>query len=199
MDVLSQPLCKSAAYPPRRRPHRREGSNLCKELRSLKRGRATWAAYENLCDRILRYLFQNDLHGWHKQARTEDGVSRFDCVCRIKSNVEFWRFLVQHLDSRYVLFEFKNYVGEIKQGQVHTTEKYLLEPGLRRAAILITRAGADKGAKAIIQGAMREHRKLVLVIDDDQVCEMLHMKENGEDPADLLFDAADEFLLSLAR
>jgi hypothetical protein len=34
---------------------------------------------------------------------------------------------------------------------------------------------------------------------DDQVCEMLHMKENGEDPADLLFDAADEFLLSLPR
>ena len=98
-----------------------------------------------------------------------------------------------------MLFEFKNYIGEIKQGQVLTTEKYLLEPSLRRAAILMTRAGADKSAKGVIQGAMREQRKLVLVIDDDQVCEMLHMKENGEEPADLLFDVADEFLLSLPR
>jgi hypothetical protein len=199
MDVLYQPPCKSVAYPLRHGPCRRKGSTFCKELRSLKRGRATWAAYEKLCDRILRYLFQNDLHGWHKQVTTEDGVSRFDCVCRIKSNVEFWRFLVEHLDSRYVLFEFKNYIGEIKQGQVLTTEKYLLEPSLRRAAILMTRAGADKSAKAVIQGAMREQRKLVLVIDDDQVCEMLHMKENGEEPADLLFDVADQFLLSLPR
>jgi len=51
----------------------------------------------------------------------------------------------------------------------------------------------------MIQGAMREHGKLMLVIDDDQVCKMLHMKDKGDDPTDLLFDVADEFLLSLPR
>ena len=49
------------------------------------------------------------------------------------------------------------------------------------------------------QGAMREHGKLMLVVDDEQVCEMLHMKERGEDPSDLLFELADEFLLALPR
>jgi len=180
-------------------PRSTEGSDLCNELQALKRGRTTWLAYEKLCDRILRYLFAGDLHGWRKQLRTEDGFSRFDYVCRIKSDREFWRFLVEHLDSRYVLFEFKNHADQIKQGQVLTTEKYLLERGLRRVAILITRAGADKGAQSMIQGAMREHGKLMLVIDDEQVCEMLHMRENGADPTDLLFDVADEFLLSLPR
>jgi hypothetical protein len=180
-------------------PTSTEGTDLCNELRALKPGRTTWSAYEKLCDRILRYLFPNDLYGWHKQSRTEDGFSRFDYVCRIKSATEFWRFLIEHLNSRYIIFEFKNYKGEIKQGQVLTTEKYLLEKGLRRVAVLITRTGADKGAGAMIQGAMREHGKLMLVIDDDQVCKMLHMKENGEDPTDLLFDVTDEFLLSLPR
>lgn len=175
------------------------GADLCGELRALKPGRGTWSAYEKLCDSILRYLFPNDLYGWHKQARTEDGFSRYDYVCRIKPAAEFWRFLIDHLNSRYVLFEFKNYKGQIKQGQVLTTEKYLLEKGLRRAAIIITRAGADKGAHAMIQGAMREHGKLMLVVDDEQVCKMLHMKDKGDDPADLLFDVADEFLLSLPR
>ena len=60
-----------------------------------------------------------------------------------------------HLNTRYVLFEFKNYTGEIKQGQILTTEKYLLEKGLRRVAIIITRVGADKNAITMAQGAMR--------------------------------------------
>lgn len=175
------------------------GDDLCRELRALKPGRDTWSTYEKLCNRILRYLFPNDLYGWHKQARTEDGFSKFDYVCRIKPATEFWRFLIDHLNSRYVIFEFKNYTSQIRQGQILTTEKYLLEKALRRAAIIITRTGADRGAYAMIQGAMREHGKLMLVIEDDQVCKMLHMKDRGDDPTDLLFDVADKFLLSLSR
>jgi len=98
-----------------------------------------------------------------------------------------------------VIFEFKNYSGRIKQGQILTTEKYLLERGLRRAAIVMSRAGADPDAVKMTQGAMREHGKLMLILDDDQVCAMLHMKERGEDPTDRLFELADDFLLSLPR
>jgi hypothetical protein len=98
-----------------------------------------------------------------------------------------------------VLFEFKNYTGRIKQGQILTTEKYLLEKGLRRVAIIVTRAGAHKDAITMTQGAMRENGKLMLIIDDAKMGNMLVMKERGEDPTDLLFDLTDEFLLSLPR
>lgn len=175
------------------------GTNLCSELRSLKPGKPTWYAYEQLCERILRYLFADDLQGWHKQIRTDDGLNRFDYVCRIRPTTEFWQFLLYHLDSRYVLFEFKNYKARIRQGQVLTTEKYLLVKGLRRVAIIMSRSGSDIGAIAMMQGAMREHGKLILEISDDQVCEMLHKKENGDDPSDLLFDVADHFLMTLPR
>jgi hypothetical protein len=180
-------------------PEDRAGSELSRQLRALKRGKATWAAYEKLCDRILRYLFPQDLHGWHRQRRTDDGLNRFDYVCRIRPTTDFWRFLIEHLNSRYVLFEFKNYTGRIKQGQILTTEKYLLEKGLRRVAIIVTRAGAHKDAITMTQGAMRENGKLMLIIDDAKMGNMLVMKERGEDPTDLLFDLTDEFLLSLPR
>ncbi|SFH58647.1 Restriction endonuclease [Nitrosospira sp. Nsp14] len=175
------------------------GRQLCNEVKLLKRGRASWAAYEKLCEQLLRYLFPNDLHGWHRQVRTDDGLNRFDYICRIQSRTEFWKFLVDHLSSRYVLFEFKNYTGQIKQGQILTTEKYLFSTGLRRVAIVFTRVGADKGAITMLQGAMREHGNLILILDDKQVCEMLHMKERGEDPADRLFELTDYFLMSLPR
>ncbi len=175
------------------------GSELCKELKALGKGKKHWGAYESLCERILRYLFPNDLYGWHKQKRSDDGLNRFDFVCRVRSTTEFWQFTAQHLNSRYVVFEFKNYSEKIKQGQILTTEKYLLEKALRRVGIIFTRNGADRHALAMTQGAMREHGKLMIVLDDEKVCAMLHRKERGEDPTDLLFDLADDFLLSLPR
>ena len=95
--------------------------------------------------------------------------------------------------------QFKNYLGKIKQGQVLTTEKYLLERGLRRAAIIFTRAGAEQDAVKMTQGAMREHGKFMLIVNDEQLSEMLQMKDRGEDPTDFLFELADNFLLTLPR
>jgi len=176
-----------------------KGTELCHELREIKKGKASWQKYEKTCEKVLKYLFPNDLHGWHSQKRTDDGLSRYDYVCRVRPTTEFWKFVIDHLNSRYVLFEFKNYSGKIKQGQILTTEKYLLERGLRRMAIIMTRAGAEPHAIAMTQGAMREHGKLMLILNDEKVCEMLHMKERGEDPTDCLFEMADDFLLTLPR
>lgn len=180
-------------------PVDRKGTDLCEELKSLKRGGSTWSKYEDICERILKYLFPNDLQGWHKQKSTDGGANRYDFVCRVRPNTEYWRFIVDHLNSRYVVFEFKNYSEKIKQGQVLTTEKYLLERGLRKVAIMFTRLGADRNATSMMQGAMREHGKLILALDDEIVCKMLHMKEQGEDPTDFLFELTDDFLLSLPR
>ncbi|MDU9414898.1 restriction endonuclease [Pseudomonas sp. zfem005] len=175
------------------------GTQLCEKLKSIKKGKAHWALYEAICAEILMYLFPNDLKGWHKQKSTDGGASRYDFVCRVSPTTEFWKFLVDNLNSRYIIFEFKNYSSKIKQGQILTTEKYLLERGLRRVAIIFTRLGADKNAISMMQGAMREHGKLILSIDDNEVCNMLQMKEEGDDPTDLLFKLVDDFLLSLPR
>lgn len=180
-------------------PRDSEGTDLCRQMKAVKRGKVGWSEYEEICKKILKYLFSNDLLGWHAQKRTDDGLNRFDYVCRVRPTTEFWEFVLDHLDSRYILFEFKNYAARIKQGQVLSTEKYLLERGLRRVAIIFSREGADADAVKMTQGAMREHGKLMLIVDDKIVCEMLHKKELGEDPTDCLFDLADNFLLSLPR
>jgi len=98
----SRPLSAVAAP-----ANEKKGAKLSEELMKIKRGKTAWANYEDVCARILKYLFPNDLHGWHKQKRTDDGLNRFDFVCRVRPTTEFWRFLIDHLNSRYVLFEFK--------------------------------------------------------------------------------------------
>jgi hypothetical protein len=46
---------------------------------------------------------------------------------------------------------------------------------------------------------MRESGKLILILNDTQICQMLEMKEKGSDPTDFLFEITDSFLLSLPR
>jgi hypothetical protein len=175
------------------------GGDLCKELKKLDAGKRTWKKYEKLCEKIIKYLFSSDLKNWKSQQGTKDGLNYFDLICRIDSQSAFWGFLSQHLNSRYVVFEFKNYTDEIKQGQILTTEKYLYGHGLRRVGIILTRKGFDAGAQMTIQGAMRDQGKLMIVLNDDQVCELLHKKDSDEDPSDYLFELVDNFLMSLAR
>lgn len=38
------------------------GTDLCHELRALKRGKATWTRYEDFCNRILKYLLSTETY-----------------------------------------------------------------------------------------------------------------------------------------
>lgn len=198
-DGVAKILSPPPSEPKPSGPIDKTGSRLCKELQSFPAGNLDWSKFEKLCERILKYLFNDHLSGWKKQVRTDDELNRFDYVCRIKPTTDFWNFVLQQMHSRYIIFEFKNYKDKIKQGQVLTTEKYLLEKALRRVAIMITRKGAHESAIKMAQGAMRESGKLILILKDEEICKMLHMKEKGSDPTDLLFDITDNFLLSLPR
>lgn len=185
--------------PPRLAPTSNEGNALAGRLKALAAGRDDATRYEQLSIEILKFLFGRDLVGWKAQNTTDDRLNRLDCVCRAKPTHEFWRFVIEDLGSRYVVFEFKNYQDPISQGQVLTTEKYLLAPALRKVAFILTRHGADEGARKMAKGAMREHGKLMLVLDDQAVIDMLEKRDNGVDPTDILFDMADEFMLTLSR
>lgn len=175
------------------------GGDLCADLHKISPGKKHAGRYEKWCERAIRYIFPNDLEGWHSQKGTEDGLNRFDLICRIKPVSDFWKFLMEHLDSRYVLFEFKNYRELVGQREVLTTEKYLFEKGLRKVALMLTRNGGNGSAIAMAQGAMREHGKLMIILDDKDLCHMLKMKDEGEDASDFLFEKADQFLVSLPR
>ena len=175
------------------------GTQLYARLNSVQPGRSAWTQYEEVCAQSLKYLFSRDLEGWHKQTLTDDGLNRFDFVCRVRPTTEFWRFLIDHLNSRYILFEFKNHSDKITQDQIWATEKYLYERALRRVAIIFTRKGADDSALKATQVAMREHGRLMLVLDDGMLGAMLRMKEAGDDPSDYLFGLADDFLLTLPK
>jgi hypothetical protein len=180
-----------------------KGAKLCKELNALNSGRPDATNYENKCIEILKYLFDNntDLTLWEKQPTTDDGLHRFDLLCRIISSHEntFWTELAHDFHTRYVLFEFKNYTEKIKQGQIYTTEKYLFLTALRSVSFIIAKNGADDNAIKAAKGALKEAGKLIVILTSKEICEMLQLKDKGDEPAIIIREKIDEMLIKLTR
>jgi hypothetical protein len=176
-----------------------QGDKFKEKLKSILYGIDGCHDYEDLMSEILQYLFDGDLKGWHQQKRTTDDLHRYDLICRVVDKSTVWSFISSNLDSRYVLFEFKNYQDKIGQSQVYSTEKYLFEKAKRKVCFLISRKGPSDNALVACQGAMREHGKLIINLDDDIVVSLIDSKISGDDPNEILFEKVDDFLMKLPR
>jgi len=175
------------------------GQKLILELNEIPIGQPGWADFEDKCNEILKYLFPEDLSVWNTQQISDDDLSRFDLICRISSKDDFWKTLIHSFNSRYILFEFKNYKDPLPQGQIYTTERYLFPKALRGTCILIARNGATEQALNAAKGALRESGKLILLLDKEDLEKMLLKRDGGDSPSDYLSDKIDEFLMSLSR
>lgn len=175
------------------------GRDLCSEMQSIPVGKPGASAFENKCEEVLKYLFKEDLSSWTPQNTTDDTLHRFDLIARIISQNDFWRTLARDFKTRYVIFEFKNYTDKITQAQVYTTEKYLYTTALRSFAIIIARNGFDKNSGTAMKGALKENGKLIICLDEVDICKMLKMKDVGDDPNTYLSNILDDILMQLSR
>jgi hypothetical protein len=180
----------------------RKGHELCEALKAVPVGLKYAKKFEEMALAAIEYIFKDDLTAWSPQKATDSKISIFDVVARIAITEEphdFWTTVLNQFRSRYIIFEFKNHTGLIKQGQIYTTEKYLYLTALRSTAIIITRKGGDKNALSAARGALREHGKLILILTVDDICAMLHYRDKGEDYNKPLVEKLDDMLIKLER
>lgn len=168
-------------------------------LKNIKPGKKDASKYEKLITDILKYLFEKDLSVWASQLMTDDGLYKYDLVCRINPGNTFWDSLISDFHSRYVVFEFKNYNEQIKQTQIYTTEKYLYKTALRNICFLIARNGADKNAIKASKGVLRETGKLLIILSEKDLLNMVALKDKGDSPSDYLYELLDKYLLKIEK
>lgn len=126
---------------------------------------------------------------------------RFDLLCRIKDGNQktFWSILERYFNSKYVIFEFKNYNEPITQKEIYTTERYLYAKALRSVAIIVSANGYEENAYWATKGSLRENGKLIMLFDSGDLIAMNKMKMEQEDPANYLLDKLDNLLLDLEK
>lgn len=171
------------------------------KLNNIVAGRKESVAYENLCIDILKLLFSDYLSIWKKQEASNDGLYRFDLICKTKSDIKddfFWT-INNYFNTRYIVFDFKNYSEEITQKEIYTTEKYLYDKALRKVAIIISRKPFSKNAEKAAKGCLRENGKVIINLIDSDLIKMVELWDNGDNPADYLSEKLDALLVELEK
>lgn len=168
----------------------------------IKPGQEQFREYESLCIDILKYTLGDYLSLWEEQNPTDDGLHCFDLCCKLKNDVnhDFFDTIRQYFNTKYIVFEFKNYAKKISQKEIYTTEKYLYGTALRKVAIIISRQGNDDHALQAAKGSLRESGKLILCLSDADLLEMAAVKSQGSDePAVFLSNMLDRLLVHLEK
>ena len=175
--------------------------NLIGEMKLCLSGKEMARAYEVLCCEMFKQIFSESLTLWKEQPKSNNGLYRFDLLCRIKDGNQrtFWSILEKFFNSKYVVFEFKNYGKPITQSEIYTTEKYLYAKALRSVAIIVTQNGYDENAAWAAKGCLRENGKLIILLNTDDLIHMSEMKVKQEEPSDYLMEKLDNILLELEK
>lgn len=155
--------------------------------------------YEKLCVDIIDFLFKAEFTRMSEQNSTEDKMFRMDLLCGLKGSSEFWKILIQHYNTRFVVFEFKNYEDEIDQNLIYITGKYLYNAVLRNVAIIISRNGFSNNAREASIGMLTESGKMIIDLKDKDIITMLRMKADGQDASDYMLNKLEEYLMSISK
>jgi hypothetical protein len=169
-------------------------TELLDRLDGCPKGIAGWRTYEDVATDILKFLFVPPLTEPRVQARSFSGIDRRDAVFGNRSMTPdtVWGQLRLELDARMPLFEFKNYDTEVAKDEVDQTRNYLTNT-IGRFAVLCCRTVPSHQALLRRNQVFTQDKKVILFVTDEDLREMLRMKESGTDPALFLMDLVEFF------
>lgn len=184
-DYESRPLSQSQA------------SRLRERLRQMEPGKKYWSAYQKLCREIFEHLFCPELSSPIEESANEPGVNRRDFIMPNYSSSGFWLFLRSHYQADYLVADAKNLQGLVTKSHVLQVCNYLTRHGTGLFGVIVTRKGADRAAEWTRREQWVLHNKMLIVLNDEDVMQMLKNKESGEDPSVVIRQRIEDFRLNL--
>jgi hypothetical protein len=177
---------------------RSRGSELVDRLRSVTAGRGEWRNFENVGVEVLSYIFSPPLGAPAVQSRSEDGLDIMDAIFPIRSHTPPWSLIRSEYHTRFVVAEFKNYSDPIGQREVESIAQYLWQPAQRCFGLLISRNIPSESAIAARRRAWLEKQKMIVFLSDEDLIEMVQLREGGNDPFEVIDAQLEDFLRVLS-
>lgn len=170
---------------------------LIEQLTSCEPGKDYWSDYQKLVGRILEHLFCPPLETPISELADQDQINRRDWILPNYCDNGFWNFLRTKYLADYIVVDAKNYKGTISKNQVLQIANYLKSHGAGMFAIIVTRIGASKSAQLTIREQWMANKKMILVLNDDDLEAMLLSKSAGGDPEQVIGHSIERFRLSM--
>jgi hypothetical protein len=175
-----------------------EGSrerDLLGKLKTCISGRNDCYLYQSLIGEIIERLFCPPLEKPIQEVNDFTKSNRRDFIVPNYAMDGFWSFLREKYSADYVVVDAKNYSRKVKKSDVLQIANYLKPHGAGLFGIIFSRNGGDSaGCLHTIREQWMVHQKLILVLDDTDVENML-LSSGGA--GDLICAKIEEFRLSM--
>lgn len=165
-------------------PVRPMAEEFIKRLADLPTGVAYAKDYQRALYEIINYLFEPELTDGEMEVRTIEGTERRDIIYTNESDTSFWQYVRLNYGSPLVMFEVKN-VQELEIEHINQTASYL---GVRLGMLgfIVTRRPPEdniiRKIYTIYNDTPGTPRKIILVLNDDDLAVMLRNKDAGQSP-----------------
>jgi hypothetical protein len=171
---------------------------LLENLAACQPGKADWYVYQSLIGDILECLFTPPLGKPIPELSDKAKANRRDYIMPNYTDKGFWAFMREKYQADYVVVDAKNYTRKVKKSEVLQIANYLKPHGAGLFGIIISRKGGDEsGCEHTLREQWMVHRKLILVLDDDDIKEMLIAKSDGRIPEEIVGQKIEHFRLSM--
>ncbi|WP_207260461.1 hypothetical protein [Desulfovibrio sp. Huiquan2017] len=162
--------------------------DIITQIRGIAPGREQADVFHNTIVGALNAIFSPDLMNPKKEAPIHDGRKRIDISYDNSCDHGFFKKLISmhNIFCPYILFECKNYNSDMRNPEFdQLTGRFSDKRG--QFGILICRNKGDKNlCEQRCKDIINDRRGFVIVLDDNDICNMLHMKwnTNGKDQVD---------------
>ncbi len=175
-----------------------EHQKLIDRLNACPAGWDSWVDYQNLVQNILEFLFCPPLNSPIPQSNDKNKKNRRDFILSNYSNKrDIWEFLRDRYDADYVVVDAKNSAKSISKNDVLQIANYLKQKGTGLFGIIIARKGTNSSSENTLRDVWIHDQKMIVVLNDVDVEQMILDKKNGEDPAKLILKKIEDFRLSI--
>lgn len=159
-----------------------EAEALERRIKDIDPGRAGASVYQRAVFDTINFLFNPQLADGEMEVKTVEGTERRDIIFLNESDENFWSYVRTEHSSLFLMFEIKN-TKEVKMGHLNQTVTYLGDR-LGRLGFIITRNEPSEGQlkKAFSIYNDSQPRKIILILTDNHLFEMMRMKCRGENP-----------------
>jgi len=174
-----------------------KGKALVEALSQTEPGRPHWSQYQRLMSEVLEFLFCPPLERPLDEVPDADRRNRRDMILENGASDGFWARLRDTYDAHYIVADAKNYVSPLGKNPVLDVAHYLKPHGCGKFGLILSRNGPSGAAEHAMREQWVASRKLIVVLSDTDVEEMVRLKVEASDPETLLRRRIAEFRISL--
>jgi hypothetical protein len=164
---------------------------LIERLKNCPTGLEGWKQFENLCLEIIKFVFSDSFRNIRikPQGRNYSGTDIRDFIIANSGNHELWRDLKSFYKCNNIIIECKNFESEIGNDEFRQISDYLEKDYIGQFGIILTRKGlSDQGKIKQREFLSNRVKKLILVLAEEDIIDLIRKKSQNEEPELILED-----------